>query len=82
MNHPLLFCDRHRITLIDCEVKEDKVIAKVAWFAPNLRLDNYQLKSNAITPVCQIKLPKWALSDSDEPLVFLEPIELKIVCSS
>ena len=79
MKYLFLYCDRHRISLIDCEVKQDKVIARLAWFAPVLTPGTYQLKSNAITSICQIELPDWAISDSDEPLIFLEPIELEIV---
>lgn len=77
MVYPILFSDHHRITLVNCQILESKVVAKSAWIAPNLESKVYELKKNAITSVCQIKLPIWAISD--EKQIFLESIELEIL---
>lgn len=76
MNFPKLFSPNYQILLVDCELKDDLVLAKIAQFEANLNPGSYILRENAVTPVCKILLPDWAIAD--ETLIFLEQIELEI----
>lgn len=77
MKYSFLFSPNYFITLIDCQVKNDILIANLSRFDANLEPGKYPIKENAIASVCGIRLPEWAISN--ETLIFLEPIELEIV---
>lgn len=78
MKFPFLFSANYSIVLIDCHLDLDSrtITANISRLN-EAEADRYSIKENAITTVCDILLPQWAISD--EPLIFLEPVELEIV---